>query len=182
MILRFAWRDLRPLMGGAIARTVLTGIAMVALLITSSAQSPSGTNQYQLGSLQRLAHQTGWIPIGVLTSDSSAWAIGMNPAVPYPDLTGSFTFVDKSVDARLPILPEAGDRIRLTVDVPVFILDFKETGEARRMDPPLRGLADEDKVGFRLPPNTVLRVEAVSVIVVPNGLRSAFTRVAPDGP
>lgn len=134
------------------------------------------------GSLEELSHHTGWIMIGAVTADHKHWAasIGNDPSVSYP--AGAYEILGRRLDRRKPILPGVGDKIRVTVRLPITIFDFRSAGEKHRLTAPTsvtRGLisADDSTGGF-VEPGTVVIVRDVRVSRG-GDIRIIWARVSP---
>jgi hypothetical protein len=158
--------------------TIRCGLILLCLLMSARAQArPQGA----VGSLAILTSKTGWIHLGYITADRQEWAIGSDPHAGFT--TGTYEIVGSSWDRRAPRLPRVGERIRLTVNARVMILDYLITGEKRLMDPPIvnRPLRDSDSPGIRLPAGTVLEVRSVKVSKalgdLYGGIRSVWARI-----
>ena len=134
----------------------------------------------ETGSLERLTGKTGWIPLGDVTVDGKHWASGSDPTVDF--LTGPFEILGKAVDRHTPVLPKAGERIKLTARVPVLILDFATTGEKRALDAPSavsRSKGPDDRTGLILAPGSIVEVRAVAVSGPHGRTRAVWARVSP---
>jgi hypothetical protein len=84
--------------------------------------------------LETLQHKTGWVIAGLLSRGS--WVEWSAP---------SFEFVDDVSPPRQ--LPRPNDRIRMTTDETVYILEFGAKGDARRMHRPTirHGISDDTR-------------------------------------
>jgi hypothetical protein len=148
-------------------------VASLSILTEGQTQAPKSSVV-----LTSLTGKTGWIPLGDITADGKRWAAGNDPSTSF--ITGVYEIPGSGWDRRTPRLPKVGARIRLTVDVPVQILDYRISGEKRRLDPPAsanRPLGPQDETGIRLPAGSVLEVRAVAISKPHGDVRGVWARV-----
>jgi hypothetical protein len=159
--------------------TIVRAIAIALIAFKSLAFAPTqATSDAHEGSLEELRGKTGWIPLGLVTADKRRWAIGADPAVDYD--TGAFEFVDKTTNRRRPVLPRAGERIRLTARNRVTILDFASTGERRAMDDPSAvHPSGSELTDILLAKGSVVEVREVRLSPSRGGSRTVWARVVP---
>jgi hypothetical protein len=161
----------------------MTAVRILAIAITVLqsfvfAAQQDVTRGAREGSLDELRVKTGWIPLGLVTNDGKQWAVGADSATEYN--TGAFEFVDKTTDRRKPVLPRAGDRIRLTARNRLIILGFASTGERRALeDPSLAHPAASDLTEIILPKGSVVEVQEIRQSSARGDIRTVWARIAP---
>jgi hypothetical protein len=79
------------------------------------------------------------------------------------------------------VFPKIGEMIRFRARVPVIILDYEQSGEARRLDVPLatRGLEPRDDTGLWMEPGAVVEVLEMKIVTSPLRNKFAWARVRP---
>jgi len=155
-------------------------VIVIALQASAFAITQDATRGGHEGSLDELRGKTGWIGLGQVTRDQKQWATAADPATEYK--TGAFEFVDKATDRRKPILPKAGERIRLTARNRIIILDFASTGEKRALDDPSAVPASTSASEFTdiiLPIGTIAEVRELRLSPARGGIRTVWARIVP---
>jgi hypothetical protein len=119
--------------------------------------------QVESTGLETLRFKTGWVLAGVISHGS--W------------VSPSFGFVDGVT--RPPELPRPKDRIRITTDETVYILEFGAKGEARRLRrPTIRHLSISDDTGTHAEAGLVYTVADVQLESIrEEGRQFAWVRI-----
>jgi len=155
-------------------------VAVLALQAAPVAKAQNPAAEARQGSLDDLRGRTGWIFLGTVTADRQRWSSGADPYKDY--LTGTFEFVDRVTDRRVPIIPKPDEQIRLTTDVDVIIVNYRLTGEDKALVDPSsvpRSTTGSERTNILLPKNSILRVRDVRISPAYGDFRIVWARVVP---
>jgi hypothetical protein len=126
------------------------GVSLAVGLVIAC--STAGANaQSEDAAWTALKERTAWIIVGHVAAKDGTWA-----TLP------AYRMLGQSVIEH-PRIPDTGDVLNITHDRPLYIRDFKSSGEARRLEwPGGRPLEDADLTGGVLRPGSRVVVKEVS--------------------
>ena len=153
-------------------RVVLFAVSLIISSVIAEtfqlpiSRQPSPTEQ----GWATLEYKTGWLLLGVMTVDKNYWSSAL-----------SFEVLGKPHPENGYILPIQGDRIRLTTEQELLILDYAQSGEKNRLASPAarQRLTSDDWTRIRLPKESILMVEDYQVGPPMGALKAVWVRVSP---